>query len=96
MAPGVPPAADSAPGLERDAPRDGVWTRVAKSLKENVRDQCPYLRRVKHLFSRGFACFAANRETRVDNETANTRCLTQRHRECSLFMAHEVEQRRHA
>ena len=96
MAHGVPPATDSAAGLVRETPRDGVWTRVAKSLKENVRDQCPCLRRVRHLFSRGFACFAAEGETRLDNETANTRCLTQRHRECSLFRAHEAEQRRRA
>ena len=76
--------------------RDGVYTRAAGSRqrRENTRDACRYLKRVRHLFSRGFVCFAADSETRVDADTARDLCLTRRHRECSLFKAHEAAQRR--
>ena len=75
---------------------DGVYTREAKSREERQgrHDPCVYLKRVKHLFSRGYACFAAECESSVDTHTVHSLCLTRRHRECSLFKAHEVEQRR--
>lgn len=78
-----------------DPARDGAYTRVARSREKSVPAPCPCLKRVRHLLSRGFACFATGSETRVDARTADSLCLTERHCKCSLFESHEAAERRH-